>query len=117
MFFFFCRDLATHEYACTWLEHLSRVPAFMFPWSEVTWEIGANKDVVSWLHTDVLSTSINPAVGEKLWYLATRRTDLPADDLRGIMRSRSAFDDFNGWTDMTSVWKFEQVHISPYTTL
>ncbi|KAJ6497598.1 hypothetical protein C8R45DRAFT_983537 [Mycena sanguinolenta] len=110
-------DLASHEYACTWLEHLIQVPAFVFPWSEVTWKIGANEGAVSWLHTDVLFTSSNPVVGEKLWHLATRRTDLSEDDFRGIMRSRGAFEGFNGWTGMTEVWDFEQIHISPYTTL
>ncbi|KAJ7256554.1 hypothetical protein B0H12DRAFT_1070738 [Mycena haematopus] len=110
-------DLATHEYACTWLEHLHRVPAFVFPWSEVTWSIAANAHAVTWIHTDVLFTVVDIAVGEKLWYLASRRTDLPLNDFRGIMRSRAAFDTFNGWTDMTSVWHFEQVHLSPYTTL
>ncbi|KAJ6447375.1 hypothetical protein C8R45DRAFT_948567 [Mycena sanguinolenta] len=110
-------DLATHEYACTWLEHLKQVPDFLFPWSKVTWEIAANKDTVSWLHADIISTSVNPAVGEKLWYLATHHADLPADDLCGIMRSRSTLNGFNGWEAMMSVWKFEQVHISPYTTL
>lgn len=46
-----------------------------------------------------------------------RRTDLPPSDLRGDMRSRFAFSTFNGWTDMTHVWVFERVHLSPYTTL
>ncbi|KAF7333224.1 hypothetical protein MSAN_02429700 [Mycena sanguinolenta] len=110
-------DLATHEFACTWLEHLSEVPPFVFPWSEVTWNIIANADAVTWIHGDVLFTIIDLPIGEKLWYLASRRSDLPSDDFRGIMCSRHAFDTFNGWTDMTSVWNFEQVHLSPYTTL
>ncbi|KAF7367183.1 hypothetical protein MSAN_00978200 [Mycena sanguinolenta] len=110
-------DLATHEFACTWLEHLSEVPPFVFPWSEVTWNITANADAVTWIHGDVLFTIIDLPIGEKLWYMASRRSDLPSDDFRGIMRSRHAFDTFNGWTDMTSVWNFEQVHLSPYTTL
>ncbi|KAJ7205123.1 hypothetical protein B0H12DRAFT_1080374 [Mycena haematopus] len=110
-------DLATHEYACTWLEHLQHVPAYIFPWSEVTWTIAANAHAVTWIHTDVLFTVVDIPVGEKLWFLASRRADLPPDDFRGIMRSRAAFDTFNGWTDMTSVWHFEQVHLSPYTTL
>ncbi|KAF7343646.1 hypothetical protein MSAN_01985500 [Mycena sanguinolenta] len=110
-------DLASHEYACTWLEHLERVPSFVFPWSETTWNITANAHAVSWIHNDVLFTVVEMPSGEKLWYLARRRTDLPLDNFRGIMRSRCAFDDFNGWTDMTSVWDFEQVHLSPYTTL
>ncbi|KAF7335850.1 hypothetical protein MSAN_02331500 [Mycena sanguinolenta] len=110
-------DLATHEFACTWLEHLSEVPPFVFPWSEVTWNITANADAVTWIHGDVLFTIIDLPIGEKLWYMASRRSDLPSDDFRGFMRSRHAFDTFNGWTDMTSVWNFEQVHLSPYTTL
>ncbi|KAF7374676.1 hypothetical protein MSAN_00352600 [Mycena sanguinolenta] len=110
-------DLATHEYACTWLEHLSQVPPFVFPWSEVTWNIAANARAVSWLHGDVLFTIVDMPVGEKLWFLASRRNDLELNDHRGIMRSRHAFNSFNGWTDMSDVWNFEQLHLSPYTTL
>ncbi|KAJ6487974.1 hypothetical protein C8R45DRAFT_1097823 [Mycena sanguinolenta] len=110
-------DLASHEYACNWLDHLSQVPAFVFPWSEVNWKIAATADTSTWIHGDVLFTIVDLPAGEKLWYLGSRRSDLLLDDLRGIMRSRSAFKTFNGWTDMTSVWNFEQVHLSPYTTL
>jgi hypothetical protein len=87
------------------------------PWTEVTWSIFALKDTVTWIHADVMFTVVNLATGEKLWFMGRLRTDLPANDLRGNMRSRMAFDTFNGWTDMTNVWVFEQVHLSPYTTL
>ncbi|KAF7361554.1 hypothetical protein MSAN_01189000 [Mycena sanguinolenta] len=109
--------LATHEFACNWLENLSNVPEFVFPWKETNWTIFANGSAVTWIHTDVLFTVVTLPVGEKLWFLGRRRPDLPPDDLRGNIRSRSAFDSFNGYTDMSDAWVFEQVHLSPYTTL
>ncbi|KAJ7301207.1 hypothetical protein DFH08DRAFT_978987 [Mycena albidolilacea] len=110
-------DLATHEFACTWTEHLLEVPEFVFPWTEVNWAIFATSDAFTWIHGDVMFTVVTLPTGEKLWFLGRRRTDLLPDDLRGDMRSRFAFKTFNGWTDMTQVWVFERLHLSPYTTL
>ncbi|KAJ7787691.1 hypothetical protein B0H14DRAFT_2615939 [Mycena olivaceomarginata] len=81
-------DVATHEFACTWTEHLLDVPEFVFPWTEVNWAIFATSDAFTWIHAI---------------------TDLLPDDLRGDMRSRFAFKTFNGWTDMTQVWVFERL--------
>ncbi|KAJ7791730.1 hypothetical protein B0H14DRAFT_3500185 [Mycena olivaceomarginata] len=110
-------DVATHEVACTWTEHLLDVPEFVFPWTEVNWAIFATSDAFTWIHGDVMFTVVTLPTGEKLWFLGRRRTDLLPDDLRGDMRSRFAFKTFNGWTDMTQVWVFERLHLSPYTTL
>jgi hypothetical protein len=110
-------DVAMHEFACTWTEHLLDVPEFVFPWTEVNWAIFATSDAFTWIHGDVMFTVVTLPTGEKLWFLGRRRTDLLPDDLRGDMRSRFAFKTFNGWTDMTQVWVFERLHLSPYTTL
>ncbi|KAJ7843613.1 hypothetical protein B0H14DRAFT_2585599 [Mycena olivaceomarginata] len=110
-------DVATHEFACTWTKHLLDVPEFVFPWTEVNWAIFATSDAFTWIHCDVMFTVVTLPTGEKLWFLGRRRTDLLPDDLRGDMRSRFAFKTFNGWTDMTQVWVFERLHLSPYTTL
>ncbi|KAJ7871134.1 hypothetical protein B0H14DRAFT_3439590 [Mycena olivaceomarginata] len=110
-------DVATHEFACTWTEHLLDVPEFVFPWTEVNWAIFTTSDAFTWIHCDVMFTVVTLPTGEKLWFLGRRRTDLLPDDLRGDMRSRFAFKTFNGWTDMTQVWVFERLHLSPYTTL
>ena len=75
------------------------------------------RDVVTWIHLDTLFTMVTLATGEKLWFVGRRRTDLEDEDHRGDLRSRHAFKDFNGWTDMTHVWNFEAVHLTPYTTL
>ncbi|KAJ7800741.1 hypothetical protein B0H14DRAFT_2615929 [Mycena olivaceomarginata] len=110
-------NVATHEFACTWTEHLLDVPEFIFPWTEVNWAIFATSDAFTWIHCDVMFTVVTLPTGEKLWFLGRRRTDLLPDNLRGDMRSRFAFKTFNGWTDMTQVWVFERLHLSPYTTL
>ncbi|KAJ7815437.1 hypothetical protein B0H14DRAFT_3476200 [Mycena olivaceomarginata] len=90
-------DVATHEVACTWTEHLLDVPEFVFPWTEVNWAIFATSDAFTWIHGDVMFTVVTLPTGEKLWFLGRRRTDLLPDDLR--------------------VWVFERLHLSPYTTL
>ncbi|KAJ7748257.1 hypothetical protein B0H14DRAFT_2636593 [Mycena olivaceomarginata] len=110
-------DLATHEFACTWVDKLSDVPPYELPWDDLTWAIFATSDAFTWIHEDVMFTVADLAEGKKAWFLGRRRTDLAASDLRGNMRSRLAFNTFNGWTDMTNVWVFEQVHLTPYTTL
>ena len=110
-------DVASHEFSCNWVEGLPDLPAFVFPWNEVNWAIFAIRDALTWIHVDVLFTVITLPTGEKLWFMGRRRGDLSKGDLRGYMRSRHAFQKFNGWTDMTDVWVFEQVHLSPYTTL
>ncbi|KAJ7229924.1 hypothetical protein GGX14DRAFT_383885 [Mycena pura] len=104
-------------WTCNWVKGLADLPAFVFPWSEVNWAIFAIRDALTWIHVDVLFTVITLPTGKKLWFMGRRRGDLAKDDLRGYMRSRHAFRKFNGWTDMTDVWVFEQVHLSPYTTL
>ncbi|KAJ7506272.1 hypothetical protein B0H11DRAFT_1904156 [Mycena galericulata] len=114
-FHVFPRHLATQEFACTWLSGIKELPEFRFPWEEVSFGIFANKDAVSWIHADVLFTGVSLACGEKLWFIGRLKKGL--DSYRGIMQSRHAFDDFNGWTDMTEVWDFEMVHLSPHTTL
>ncbi|KAJ7869764.1 hypothetical protein B0H14DRAFT_3440506 [Mycena olivaceomarginata] len=110
-------DVAMHEFACTWTEHLLDVPEFVFPWTEVNWAIFATSDAFTWIHCDIMFTVVTLPTGEKLWFLGRRRTDLLPDDLHGDMRSRFAFKTFNGWTDMTQVWVFERLHLSPYMTL
>ncbi len=81
----------------------------------MSWGIFANQDVITFLHGDVLFTQVSIACGEKLWFVGRLKEGL--DSYRGNMQSRHAFDGFNGWTDMTDVWDFEMVHLSPYTTL
>ncbi|KAJ7736366.1 hypothetical protein DFH07DRAFT_779712 [Mycena maculata] len=106
--------LATHETACRWLKGLPGLPEFSFPWGEVEWAILANKDAMTWIHVDVLFTEVSVACGEKLWFVGRLKEGVDSD--RGNMRSRHAFDNFNGWTDMTDIWDFEMVHLDPYTT-
>ncbi|KAJ7754415.1 hypothetical protein B0H14DRAFT_3512572 [Mycena olivaceomarginata] len=96
-------DLATHEFACTWVDKLSDVPPYELPWDDLTWAIFATSDAFTWIHEDVMFTVADLAEGKKAWFLGRRRTDLAASDLRGNMRSRLAFNTFNGWTDMTNV--------------
>ncbi|KAJ7839053.1 hypothetical protein B0H14DRAFT_2588232 [Mycena olivaceomarginata] len=97
-------DLATHEFACTWVDKLSDVPPYELLWDDLTWAIFATSDAFTWIHEDVMFTVADLAEGKKAWFLGRRRTDLAASDLRGNMRSRLAFNTFNGWTDMTNVW-------------
>ncbi|KAJ7711688.1 hypothetical protein B0H14DRAFT_3639150 [Mycena olivaceomarginata] len=96
-------NLATHEFACTWVDKLSNVPPYELPWDDLTWAIFASSDVFTWIHEDVMFTVIDLAGGKKAWFMECRRTDLTASDLRGNMRSHLAFNTFNGWTDMTNV--------------
>jgi hypothetical protein len=72
---------------------------------------------MTWLHLDVLLTVVMLACGSKFWALARRRDDLPTTELRGLMRSRCAFDKFNGWTAMTDVYEYEILHLTPNSTL
>ncbi|KAJ7684075.1 hypothetical protein B0H14DRAFT_3534830 [Mycena olivaceomarginata] len=77
-------DVATHEFACTWTEHLLDVPEFVFPWTEVNWAIFATSDAFTWIHCDVMFTVVTLPTGEKLWFLGRRRTDLLPDDFMGV---------------------------------
>jgi hypothetical protein len=53
--------------------------------------------------------------GEKLWWVG--RLKKGVDPLRGDLRSRHAFLDFNGWESMTELYDFELLHLNRYTTL
>jgi hypothetical protein len=98
------------------VDKLSNVPPYELPWDDLTWAIFATSDAFTGIHEDMMFTIANLAEG-KVWFLGRRRTDLATSDLRGNMRSHLTFNTFNGWTDMTNIWVFEQVHLSPYTTL
>ncbi|KAJ7700540.1 hypothetical protein B0H14DRAFT_2648777 [Mycena olivaceomarginata] len=84
------------------------LPAYQFPWEEFNWVILANRDAMTWCHNDVLFT---------LWFIARRKSNLAPGDFRGNMRSRQAFKGFNGNTDMTQVFDWEMLTLTPYTTL
>ncbi|KAF8181988.1 hypothetical protein K438DRAFT_1975934 [Mycena galopus ATCC 62051] len=110
-------NLATHEFACQYLRDLPAVPFWQFPWEETNWSIFATARAFTWAHQDVLFTLVTLPAGEKLWFVARRRTDLARNDHRGNMFSRHAFDGFNGWFDNTDVWVYEMVHLGPNTAL
>lgn len=54
------------------------------------------------------ATRVSIATGEKLWLVARPEIDL---------RSRRAYDDFNGASDMTPKFKWEMLHMDSRTTL
>ncbi|KAJ7853579.1 hypothetical protein B0H14DRAFT_2580424 [Mycena olivaceomarginata] len=72
---------------------------------------------MTWCHNDVLFTVVTMPYGKKLWFIARRKSNLAPGDFRGNMRSRQAFKGFNGNTDMTQVFDWEMLTLTPYTTL
>lgn len=111
------RDLASHEALLHYIFENPDLPAYAFPWEEFNWVILANNDAMTWIHNDVLFTIVTMPTGKKLWFIARRKSNLAPNDFRGNMRSRLAFKGFNGWTDMTKVFDWEMLTLTPYTTL
>ncbi|KAJ7018722.1 hypothetical protein C8F04DRAFT_1198623 [Mycena alexandri] len=85
---------ASHEFATSWLQDLATIPEFSFPHDEVKWGVFA---------TEGAMTGYAAIEGVK--------------SHRGNIRSRNAFDGFDGWTSMTDIYEFEMVHLDRYTTL
>ncbi|KAJ7026465.1 hypothetical protein C8F04DRAFT_1268106 [Mycena alexandri] len=107
--------LASHEFATSWLQDLATIPEFSFPHDEVKWGVFATEGAMTWIRGDVLFTGIMLASGEKLLWIGRRREGVKSH--RGNIRSRNAFDGFDGWTSMTDIYEFEMVHLDRYTTL
>ncbi|KAJ7808907.1 hypothetical protein B0H14DRAFT_2608556 [Mycena olivaceomarginata] len=111
------KDMASHEALLHYIYEDPELPAYQFPWEEFNWVILANRDAMTWCHNDVLFTVVTMPYGKKLWFIARRKSNLAPGDFRGNMRSRQAFKGFNGNTDMTQVFDWEMLTLTPYTTL
>ncbi|KAJ7650287.1 hypothetical protein FB45DRAFT_887489 [Roridomyces roridus] len=111
------RNLATEEHVWQRLNQSTIVPQCPFPRGEVQWATFATEGAITFFRNNVLYTEVTMSTGDKIWILARRRTDLAADNFRGVMRSRHAFDDFDGCTDNTDVYVYEVVHLNSRTTL
>ncbi|KAJ7732498.1 hypothetical protein B0H14DRAFT_2639828 [Mycena olivaceomarginata] len=109
--------MASHEALLHYIYEDPELPAYQFPWEEFNWVILANRDAMTWCHNDVLFTVVTMPYGKKLWFIARRKSNLAPGDFRGNMRSRQAFKGFNGNTDMTQVFDWEMLTLTPYTTL
>ncbi|KAJ7940252.1 hypothetical protein B0H13DRAFT_1849540 [Mycena leptocephala] len=109
--------IATHEFACRFLRGSTALSRFEFLWKEVSWGIFATGGAMSDTHIDVLLTIIMILCGSKIWTILHRRPGLPDTELRGLMRSRKAFTDFDAANPDPEIFAHEILYLDPHSIL
>ncbi|KAK7017848.1 hypothetical protein R3P38DRAFT_3201506 [Favolaschia claudopus] len=96
-------SVATHEFSSRWLSTLKKARGMEVPLGRS--HLGHICHQRS-LHLESRGCAPHrsaPACGAKLWFIAKRKSSLPPTDMRGLMRSRHAFDGFDGYMPATFI--------------